>query len=163
MPSFSPVTSIGQDQDGIWPDHPVILTHSLMLSPSLGFKPDQIISVVGSSGMKFCSAPSPIIYMAYLTNCSNFRVDVVKCLSEVKRNDTLMDQPHRLSKGCQRQLRVELLQRVSFFQLIMKYCFHSVTYGEILVITCFSFSGWNYQPGPWFERQVQSWYWRTLL
>ncbi|CAE1332042.1 GLG1 [Acanthosepion pharaonis] len=37
--------------------------------------------------------------------------DVVTCLSEHVRNDTLLEDKHRIDKDCRRQLRVELLQR----------------------------------------------------
>ncbi len=42
-----------------------------------------------------------------------FRSDVVRCLSDIMRNDTLLENHHRLSKTCRKQLRFELLQRVS--------------------------------------------------
>ena len=41
------------------------------------------------------------------------RSEVVRCLSEIVRNDTLLEEDHRLSRGCRKQLRVELLARVT--------------------------------------------------
>jgi len=49
------------------------------------------------------------------------RTNVVTCLSEHVRNDTLMDKPQRIPKQCRKQLKFELLQRVGpkfFFQLL---------------------------------------------
>jgi len=40
------------------------------------------------------------------------RSNVVICLSEHVRNDTLLDKPHRITKQCRKQLKFELLQRV---------------------------------------------------
>jgi len=40
------------------------------------------------------------------------RANVVTCLSEHVRNDTLMDKPQRIPKQCRKQLKFELLQRV---------------------------------------------------
>ncbi|XP_059141674.1 Golgi apparatus protein 1-like [Physella acuta] len=47
------------------------------------------------------------------TFCSNRKTkyDVVACLSEHVRNDTLMERDQRIEAGCQRQLKFELLQR----------------------------------------------------
>ena len=42
------------------------------------------------------------------------RYDVVACLSETVRNDTLMEKEQRIDKHCRRQLRAELLERVGF-------------------------------------------------
>ncbi|GAB1597551.1 Golgi apparatus protein 1-like [Argonauta hians] len=47
------------------------------------------------------------------THCKNKKTkpDVIACLSEHVRNDTLLDEKHRIDKDCRHQLRVELLQR----------------------------------------------------
>ncbi|XP_050395779.1 Golgi apparatus protein 1 isoform X2 [Patella vulgata] len=39
------------------------------------------------------------------------KLEVVSCLSEHVRNDTLLDNKHRIDKKCRKQLKVELLQR----------------------------------------------------
>ena len=44
----------------------------------------------------------------------HFRADVVRCLSESVRGDTLQDKDHKVSEPCRRQLRFELLQRVTY-------------------------------------------------
>ncbi|CAI9714844.1 Golgi apparatus protein 1 [Octopus vulgaris] len=46
-------------------------------------------------------------------HCKNKKTkpDVIACLSEHVRNDTLLDEKHRIEKDCRHQLRVELLQR----------------------------------------------------
>lgn len=41
-----------------------------------------------------------------------YRGDVVSCLSEHIRNDTLMEHDHRIEKPCRRQLRFEVMIRV---------------------------------------------------
>ena len=41
------------------------------------------------------------------------RENVVICLSEHVRNDTLLERQHRITKPCRKQLKFELLQRVS--------------------------------------------------
>ncbi|XP_078606747.1 Golgi apparatus protein 1-like isoform X10 [Branchiostoma floridae x Branchiostoma japonicum] len=46
----------------------------------------------------------------YCRNIKN-KADLVNCLSEIVRNDTLMENKHRISKDCRGQLRVELLDR----------------------------------------------------
>ncbi|XP_078689885.1 Golgi apparatus protein 1-like isoform X5 [Branchiostoma floridae x Branchiostoma belcheri] len=46
----------------------------------------------------------------YCRNIKN-KADLVSCLSEIVRNDTLMENKHRISKDCRGQLRVELLDR----------------------------------------------------
>ncbi|CAH1779434.1 unnamed protein product [Owenia fusiformis] len=48
-----------------------------------------------------------------LTNCRGMKrkADVVVCMSEILRNDTLLEQDHRISKPCRKQMKVELLQR----------------------------------------------------
>ena len=51
---------------------------------------------------------------------SFFRYDVVSCLSEHVRNDTLKEVKQRIEKPCQRQLKVELLERVSGIKMILK-------------------------------------------
>ena len=40
------------------------------------------------------------------------RSDVVRCLSDIVRNDTLLGEEHRLTRSCRKQLRFELLQQV---------------------------------------------------
>ena len=44
---------------------------------------------------------------------TGFRYEVVSCLSEHVRNDTLLEKEHRVEHACRRQLKAELLQRVS--------------------------------------------------
>ena len=39
------------------------------------------------------------------------RSDVIKCLSETVRNDTLLEREQRLTRPCRKQLRFELFQR----------------------------------------------------
>ncbi|CAH1270216.1 GLG1 [Branchiostoma lanceolatum] len=46
----------------------------------------------------------------YCRNIKN-KADLVNCLSEIVRNDTLMENKHKISKDCRGQLRVELLDR----------------------------------------------------
>ncbi|KAK3085351.1 hypothetical protein FSP39_001959 [Pinctada imbricata] len=48
-----------------------------------------------------------------LKYCRNKKTkyEVVSCLSEHVRNDTLMDEKHRIEKHCRKQLRVEALER----------------------------------------------------
>ncbi|KAK6184750.1 hypothetical protein SNE40_007151 [Patella caerulea] len=50
---------------------------------------------------------------AVTTLCKNkkTKLEVVSCLSEHVRNDTLLDNKHRIDKKCRKQLKVELLQR----------------------------------------------------
>lgn len=43
-------------------------------------------------------------------NCCVDRVDVIICLSEVVRNDTVTDNKHRISHKCRKQLTAEALQ-----------------------------------------------------
>ena len=45
---------------------------------------------------------------------SNFRADIVTCLSEVTRDDVLTDKAHRISEKCRAQLRVEVLRMVKY-------------------------------------------------
>lgn len=40
-----------------------------------------------------------------------FRSDVIFCLSEQVRNDTLRDAKHTISKECRQQLRAQLFQQ----------------------------------------------------
>jgi len=44
---------------------------------------------------------------------------VVECLSSVVRNDTLLDNKHRISGLCREQLTFELLQRVSIAMIVL--------------------------------------------
>ncbi|GAB6030494.1 hypothetical protein CHUAL_007357 [Chamberlinius hualienensis] len=71
---------------------------------------------------------------------------VVMCLSEIVRNDSLQDQPHRISRECRQQLRVELFQRNEDIRLDPnledscrsdreKYC-HDVAPGNAQVLEC---------------------------
>jgi len=46
-------------------------------------------------------------------DCSVCRSEVVQCLSSIVHNDTLLDSKHHVSESCRKQLRVELIQRVS--------------------------------------------------
>ena len=43
------------------------------------------------------------------------RNEVISCLSEHVRNDTLLEDRHRIDKVCRKQLRVEVLERVRFY------------------------------------------------
>ena len=45
----------------------------------------------------------------YLIN----RSQIVECLSSIVRDDTLKDTDHTISEDCRKQLKVELLERVS--------------------------------------------------
>lgn len=46
-----------------------------------------------------------------------YRIDVISCLSEHVRNDTLLEEKHRIDKVCRKQLRAEVLERVRFHYL----------------------------------------------
>ena len=48
-----------------------------------------------------------------------YRGDVVSCLSEHIRNDTLMEQEQRIEKSCRKQLRFEVMVRVRHDRRIM--------------------------------------------
>lgn len=50
-----------------------------------------------------------------------YRIDVISCLSEHVRNDTLLEEKHRIDKVCRKQLRAEVLERVRFHYLILLY------------------------------------------
>ncbi|XP_064598878.1 Golgi apparatus protein 1-like [Liolophura sinensis] len=54
-----------------------------------------------------------------LTYCKDKKTkyNVVSCLSEIVRNDTLFEEKHRITKPCRRQLRFELLQRSENIEL----------------------------------------------
>lgn len=42
---------------------------------------------------------------------------VVACLSEVVRNDTITDSKHKVTKPCRQQLRAQLLQQREYLEL----------------------------------------------
>jgi Golgi apparatus protein 1 len=50
--------------------------------------------------------PSGLLYLLL-----SFRFDVILCLSEQVRNDTLRDAKHTISKECRQQLRTQLFQQ----------------------------------------------------
>lgn len=52
-----------------------------------------------------------------------YRIDVISCLSEHVRNDTLLEEKHRIDKVCRKQLRAEVLERVRFHYLILLYLY----------------------------------------
>lgn len=52
-----------------------------------------------------------------------YRIDVISCLSEHVRNDTLLEDKHRIDKVCRKQLRAEVLERVRFQYLILLYMY----------------------------------------
>ena len=52
-----------------------------------------------------------------------YRGDVVSCLSEHIRNDTLMEHEQRIEKPCRRQLRFEVMVRVKHGNRIMQIFF----------------------------------------
>lgn len=58
---------------------------------------------------KFKEACRP--YVIRFCPSSNTKSDVVACLSEVIRNDTLKSQRHSISKECRQQIRAQLLQQ----------------------------------------------------
>jgi len=82
------------------------------------------------------------------TYCKNKKTgfEVVSCLSEHVRNDTLMDKEQRIDRPCQRQLRAELLSRsesIKLDPLLEKACGEDikdhcakVKAGEAQVIDC---------------------------
>jgi Golgi apparatus protein 1 len=54
-----------------------------------------------------------------------FRSDVIFCLSEQVRNDTLRDAKHTISKECRQQLRAQLFQQrenIDFDPRLQKAC-----------------------------------------
>ncbi|VVC42649.1 Hypothetical protein CINCED_3A011971 [Cinara cedri] len=48
---------------------------------------------------------------------SRTKPEVVACLSEVVRNDTISDSKHKVTKPCRQQLRAQLLQQREFLEL----------------------------------------------
>lgn len=48
---------------------------------------------------------------------------MISCLSEHVRNDTLLEEKHRIDKVCRKQLRAEVLERVRFHYLILLYIY----------------------------------------
>ncbi|XP_064639932.1 Golgi apparatus protein 1-like isoform X2 [Lineus longissimus] len=83
-----------------------------------------------------------------LKNCKGIKkkADVISCLSENVRNDTLLEEEHRIAKDCRRQLKFELLQRSESIDLDPKlkeacggdvklYC-NNLTPGQAQVIEC---------------------------
>lgn len=55
------------------------------------------------------------IYVCKYLN--NLLQQVVACLSEVVRNDTINDSKHKVTKPCRQQLRAQLLQQREFLEL----------------------------------------------
>lgn len=60
-----------------------------------------------------------------------YRIDVISCLSEHVRNDTLLEEKHRIDKVCRKQLRAEVLERVRFHYLILLYIYDTYMYVEM--------------------------------
>ncbi|XP_012945019.1 Golgi apparatus protein 1 [Aplysia californica] len=76
----------------------------------------------------------------------NTKFEVVSCLSEHVRNDTLMEAEHRIDRHCRKQLKAELLERSESIKLdpelnkaceddVSKFC-SGVKAGEAQVIEC---------------------------
>lgn len=51
------------------------------------------------------------------TNIYDSIFQVVACLSEVVRNDTITDSKHKVTKPCRQQLRAQLLQQREYLEL----------------------------------------------
>ena len=76
---------------------------------------------------KFKMSQCTMHFWNILTVCLNlpfmsfiyYRGDVVSCLSEHIRNDTLMEHEQRIEKPCRRQLRFEVMVRVRHDRRIM--------------------------------------------
>ncbi|CAG5117646.1 unnamed protein product, partial [Candidula unifasciata] len=75
-----------------------------------GIEHHQIISL---KDFKFNSKFREACQTAVARNCKNKKTkyDVIACLSEHVRNDTLLESPQRIDDRCRKQLKFELLQR----------------------------------------------------
>ena len=71
------------------------------------------VSVPCSGSSRICvSNLLIIIFFFFYFNLIN-RSQIVECLSSIVRDDTLKDTDHTISEDCRKQLKVELLERVS--------------------------------------------------
>ncbi|XP_074644298.1 Golgi apparatus protein 1-like isoform X2 [Tubulanus polymorphus] len=76
-----------------------------------GVEHHQLISM---KGFKFTYQFKEACKLDVIRNCqghSKKKSDVIVCLSEVVRNDTLYDRPPRISRECRQKLKFELFQR----------------------------------------------------
>jgi len=72
-----------------------------------------VLTFIGQQIDKFCEGNGTVCSSIPDVVVVRCRENVVICLSEHVRNDTLLERQHRITKPCRKQLKFELLQRVS--------------------------------------------------
>lgn len=75
--------------------------------------------LIALNDVEFSHAFSQACRQTILERCpgANTKVDAVRCLSGMVRNDTLTSQPHRVPDKCRAKLTVEMLQRSQSLEL----------------------------------------------
>jgi len=72
-----------------------------------------VLTFIGQQIDMFCEGNGTVCSSIPDVVVVRCRENVVICLSEHVRNDTLLERQHRITKPCRKQLKFELLQRVS--------------------------------------------------